>query len=94
MSESGAQGPAGDQVDALFSLLDRRLQKQAAHSLEVDEDVFGRGLLSTEQAPSLLHLVMNVVETDSGSMFLAPQTCRLGITDSAQLANIYIICIT
>lgn len=49
----------------------------ALHSLEVDEDVFDRPFLPTQTAASLCHLVVNVVEADSGTVPLLSRTCRL-----------------
>lgn len=47
------------------------------HSLEVNEDVFGCSLLTGKTASSLFDLVVNAVETDSGTMPLMSQICRL-----------------
>ena len=41
-----------------------------AYSLEVNENVFGRGLPAGEAVSSLRHLVVNIVEADGGA-------CRL-----------------
>lgn len=47
------------------------------HSLQVDEDVFSRTLLPTQEPSSLCYLVVDVVKADSGAMTLFAQTCRL-----------------
>ncbi len=52
-------------------------KKTAAHSLEVDQDVFGRPFLPAQTAPALAHLVVDVVKADSGAIPLVPCTTCL-----------------